>query len=123
MPQRPPQFKANGRSREQRQTAAKRAVDARRGNTTQRGYGADWQRLRAVYLQQHPLCECDDCGAGSKRITIAQVVDHRIPIAERPDLRLDPNNLRAMSKRCHDAHTARTQGFARPGNRGGGEKV
>lgn len=47
----------------------------------------------------------------------ATVVDHIMSISERPDLRLEWSNLRAMSKRCHDRRTAREQGFAR--GRGG----
>lgn len=87
-------------------------IDERRGSPSARGYDRAWQRARKIYLQQHPLCECDECKAGELRTTIAEVVDHRISIAERPDLRLEPSNLRAMAKRCHDRHTARTQGFA-----------
>lgn len=93
--------------------ATRRAVDARRGSSNARGYDATWQRLRIAFLAQHPLCECEDCEAGAKRLTIAEVVDHIIPIAERPDLRLEWSNLRAMAKRCHDRRTARDQGWGR----------
>ena len=89
-----------------------RDIDRQRGNATARGYDADWRALRAAYLAQHPLCECDDCQGGALRVTPATVVDHRKPIAERPDLRLEWSNLRAMSKPHHDRHTARAQGFA-----------
>lgn len=41
-------------------------------------------------------------------------VDHRITIAERPDLRLSWSNLRSYCHECHSRHTAVTQGFARP---------
>jgi 5-methylcytosine-specific restriction enzyme A len=46
------------------------------------------------------------------RFTPAAVVDHIVPIAQAPELRLNLANLRSLCKRCHDAHTARTQGFA-----------
>ena len=110
MPQQPPRFAAAGRTREQRQASAKRDVDARRGNTTQRGYGADWQRLRAEHLRLEPLCRfCAEKG----RYTPAQVVDHIRSIAEAPHLRLDPDNLRSLCKRCHDRRTATEQGFGK----------
>lgn len=113
MPTRAVVFRPLGRNREQSQQSMRRDTDRQRGTTAQRGYGADWQRLRLAFLAQHPLCECDDCGAGTKRVRAAQVVDHIIPISERPDLRLAETNLRAMAKSCHDARTARDQGFGR----------
>ena len=81
-----------------------------RGSRHQRGYDADWIRLRAWQLREHPFCQCDDCQDGAKRLRIANVVDHIKTIAEHPELRLDPTNLRSMHKRCHDRHTARTVG-------------
>ena len=93
----------------------KRRVDQLRGSSHTRGYDADWRKLRVQKLQTDPLCECDDCQAGKLRITMATVVDHRISIVERPDLRLEWSNLRSMSKPCHDRRTARDQGFARKG--------
>jgi len=72
--------------------------------TAARGYDAAWKRLRKAFLRDHPLCECPDCDGGKKRVTAASVVDHKIRIEERPDLRLDASNLRAMAKVCHDRH-------------------
>jgi hypothetical protein len=40
-------------------------------------------------------------------------VNHRIDIAERPDLRLDWDNLQSMSKAHHDAYTARSRGWGK----------
>lgn len=105
------------------QKAEARAYDERRGSAASRGYDATWRRLRVQFLRQNPLCECDDCGAGAIRMTLAEVVDHIIPIEERPDLRLDWSNLRSMSKRCHDAHTARTRGYGRAQTSGGTSKI
>jgi 5-methylcytosine-specific restriction protein A len=89
------------------------AQTQKRPTSTQMGYDADWRRLRAAFLSAHPLCMCDDCQEGKKRVTLATVVDHIEPIAERPDLRLEWSNLRSMSKPHHDRHTARTRGFGR----------
>jgi 5-methylcytosine-specific restriction protein A len=99
--------------------AVRKQSDQLRGTAASRGYDKAWQQLRKLYLAEHPLCECDDCQAGTLLLTAAQVVDHRIPISERPDLRLSWMNLRAMSKTCHDRHTARTQGFAQQQQRQG----
>lgn len=87
-----------------------------RRSASRRGYDATWQRLRRTYLRQNPLCQCDDCQGGVLRVTPAEVVDHCVPIEERPDLRLVWGNLRAMSKAHHDAHTARTRGFGKASN-------
>jgi 5-methylcytosine-specific restriction enzyme A len=71
-----------------------------------------------MYLSEHPLCECDECKAKGL-LTPANVVDHIQTVRDRPDLRLEWSNLRAMAKRCHDRHTARGQGFGRKAPGGG----
>ena len=93
--------------------ADRRAQDAARGSTTERGYDWQWRKLRVAFLRAHPLCQCDECREGELLVTVAEVVDHREPIEDRPDLRLDWSNLRSMSKAHHDAHTARTRGWGR----------
>ena len=98
---------------EAHQKAFRRKQDESRGNAAERGYDATWRRLRLAFLAQHPICECDDCQAGKLRLTAATVVDHIVSIEERPDLRLDWSNLRAMAKRCHDRRTAKDQAFGR----------
>ena len=50
-------------------------------------------------------------------VTPAREVDHIIPIVERPDLRLDPSNLRPLCTSCHSARTATEQGFAKGGRK------
>lgn len=97
----------------------RRDHDRQRPSAHKRQYDADWQKLRKQKLAADPLCECDDCQAGVKRVTGANVVDHIEPIAERPELRLVWSNLRSMAKTCHDKHTAKTRGWGRAG-RGGG---
>lgn len=107
MAKRPPSL---GRSQVvvQQRRAAKVQADSRRGSAASRGYDADWRRLRLQYLAAHPLCLfCAD----ADRVEAATVVDHIVPIADRPDLRLDWSNLRPLCKPCHDRHTAREQAF------------
>lgn len=96
----------------------KREVDRRRGTAAQRGYDAAWRKVRLAVLRDEPLCRmCKEAG----RITPAVDVDHIIAIADRPDLRLDPSNLRPLCKSCHSSRTARDQGFNR-GKRSKGQR-
>jgi len=86
--------------------ARHRAIDERRGSSTERGYGSDWQRFRAWWLSQHPLCvECEREG----RVEVATDVDHVVSIAEAPERRLDPTNVRSLCHRHHSARTMRDQ--------------
>ena len=110
MPRRPPTFRPPGHRTEHQRKAD---LDKHRRTPAERGYDAAWRRVRAAFLREHPLCECDDCRAGANRITPATVVDHIVPIEEAPGLRLVWSNLRAMAKACHDRRTARDQGFNR----------
>ena len=89
----------------------KARADQNRGTAAERGYDETWRRLRARKLAADPFCQCDACKA-SGVLELASVVDHIVPIAERPDLRLVWSNLRSMKKEHHDAHTARTRGIA-----------
>ena len=111
MPSKPPIARVGP----QRTEAERKAViDRMRGSAASRGYDANWQKLRYLKLATDPLCECDDClKLPPLQRPLANVVDHRIPIEQRPDLRLAWDNLRSMYKPHHDRRTARDQGFAR----------
>ena len=78
------------------------AFDAR-GSAAARGSGSDWRKLRRWYLARHPLCEhCLTRGITKP----AQDVDHKQPFAGKRDrLRLDPNNLQALCRACHNVKT------------------
>lgn len=92
----------------------RKVEDRARGTRSARGYDYDWQQLRKAYLNTHPVCECDDCLAViDVDRDIAEVVDHRVPIESAPELRLVWSNLRAMSARHHNRHTARSTRFGR----------
>ena len=83
---------------------AVRQFEAERGSASARGYDRTWQKLRLQVLAQEPLCRfCALDGI----VTTADVVDHIKAVRDRPDLRLDPDNLRSLCKPHHDAHTAR----------------
>jgi len=71
-----------------------------RGNTTDRGYGSQWQKARAVMLNAEPLCR--RC-ASFDLVTAACHVDHIIPIALGGD-----NSYENMQPLCFNCHARKT---------------
>ncbi len=70
-------------------------------SSTQRGYGYAWQKARAAFLLEHPLCVmCAANGRGSP----ATVVDHRVP--HRGDMVIfwDKSNWQPLCRPHHDGH-------------------
>lgn len=90
--------------------AEKREHDRRRGNRHQRLYTNAWARASKAFLAAHPLCQCEDCGDGRKRVTAATVVDHKVPHRGDRSLFWDSSNWQSMAKACHDRKTARDDG-------------
>jgi len=78
-----------------------------RGSSTARGYGSDWQRLRAIKLNTDPFCQIMTHCNGA----MPTEVDHIIPIEQRPDLRLVWSNLQSTCDPCHNAKTRRDNGI------------
>ena len=77
---------------------ARRQYDTCRGSSSKRGYGRDWQKVRAAKLAEEPLCRvCLSQG----RVTEANEVHHKQPISKRPDLRLTQSNLVSLCQSCH----------------------
>ena len=74
-------------------------------SSAQRGYGADWRKVRARKLRHNPLCEqCLQQGYD----TVATRVHHLAPFKGINDpARLDVNNLESLCKACHDEATGR----------------
>lgn len=59
---------------------------------------ARWRRLRIYVIASEPLCRyCKEQG----RVTVAVDIDHIIPLAKRPDLAFDQNNLQPLCRPCH----------------------
>jgi 5-methylcytosine-specific restriction protein A len=77
-----------------------RAKERGRGSAAARGYGRDWQRYRARYLLDHPLCVLCAAAGG---VTPATVVDHVVAHKSDEQLFWDPENHRAVCKPHHDA--------------------
>jgi 5-methylcytosine-specific restriction protein A len=86
-------------------TEARRAYDARRGSSAARGYGSRWQKYRARYLAQHPLC-ADPFGAHGATVVGATVVDH--VVAHKGDHKRfwDPKNHQPLCASCHGRKSA-----------------
>lgn len=94
----------------------KTKVDIRRTSSSARGYGSKWQKERALYLQENPMCVM--CKAEGK-LKIAKVVDHKVAHCGDPTLFWDRNNWQSMCKKHHDSKTAKTDGgFGNPVGRG-----
>ncbi|WP_229205960.1 HNH endonuclease signature motif containing protein [Duganella sp. Leaf126] len=75
-------------------------------SSTARGYGYKWQQARAGYLAKHPLCVyCEREG----RVTVATVVDHRVP--HRGDMKLfwDRANWQGLCAAHHSGDKQREE--------------
>jgi 5-methylcytosine-specific restriction protein A len=85
----------------------RKEVDARRGTSAQRGYGAKWQQARAGYLRLHPLCvQCEKQG----RVFPATELDHIVPHKGDMVLFWTRSNWQGLCKPHHDSKTAREDG-------------
>ena len=107
MPLRPPLHRGAGFA-----SAAdrRREFDRRRGSSRERGYTVAWQKARAAYLAQHPLCVfCEREGV----VTAAVVVDHVDPHRGDHEMFWDQDNWQSLCKRHHDS-TKQRQDTARP---------
>jgi hypothetical protein len=118
---------------ESHRRARQREHDVRRGNSTERGYDAGHLRLRILCFQRDGW-KCVDCGwepdivADFRHLALGDPsidrilselrdrhnrgerhlhADHQVPIAKRPDLRLELDNLRTRCDGCHRAKTRR----------------
>jgi 5-methylcytosine-specific restriction protein A len=78
--------------------------ETERKSARERGYTWAWEKLRAAWLREHPLCvECQKEG----RVEPATVVDHVIP--HRGDMARfwDETNLAGLCARHHNLKTGR----------------
>lgn len=70
-------------------------------------YGWQWQKIRARYLKENPLCVI--CYT-KKIITPATVVDHIDPHKGDVIKFWDEDNYQSLCKSCHDYKTAKFDG-------------
>lgn len=73
------------------------------GTSTERGYGAEWRKLRAAALSRDSRL-CQDC-LRSGKLTPATEVDHITPKAKGGTDEL--SNLQSICSDCHKSKTAR----------------
>lgn len=86
--------------------------DKERGSSAARGYGGKWQKARATFLSNNPICVA--CLAKGF-VVEATVVDHIVPHKGDMGLFWDSGNWQALCKACHDRKTAAEDGgFGRP---------
>lgn len=78
--------------------AHRRAHERRRGTPAQRGYNAQWRRIRRLILARDPICRIC-CVVPSTE------VDHIKPL--RQGGTHEPANLQALCGSCHRTKTAR----------------
>jgi 5-methylcytosine-specific restriction enzyme A len=72
----------------------KRQASQVRGSSTKQGYGANWRKIRAMYLRENPLCEpCKDKGITK----IADLVHHK-------DGNNKNNEWENFESNCWDCH-------------------
>lgn len=71
------------------------ARDYPRPSAVDRGYDADWQKVRNAYIKTHPVCEV--CGRAKTAI-----VHHIVSVRQDPSRRLDASNLQGVCKSCHE---------------------
>ena len=82
---------------------AKRERDKRqRGTTAERGYGAEWRRIRAAHLSANPWCWAPRCRMP------AQEVHHLKRL--RDGGTHEPSNLLSLCRHHHSQLTAREDG-------------
>lgn len=81
----------------ERRVKPKPIPDNRPGSAA-RGYNIDWQRARALWLSEHPLCA--SCGKP------ASVVDHIEPHRGDTTKFWDAGNWQSLCRRCHNKKTA-----------------
>jgi 5-methylcytosine-specific restriction protein A len=85
---------------EEHQAQARKRQDELRPSAARRGYGKDWRRRRAEYLEEHPFCVRPLAGGRSCQAETT-VVDHIVPLAEGGAD--DEGNWQALCKTCHDS--------------------
>lgn len=62
---------------------------------------AQWRKVRAFVLAQHPLCRDPFGHHGDAFPTLAEDVHHIAALIDRPDLAFTETNLAPICQRCH----------------------
>ena len=99
----------DGQFCKEHKAAHDKEYDQQRGTSAERGYGANWQRLRKMVLARQPICE-DPFGFHKEynETVAANEVDHITPLADGGSNEMI--NLQALCKPCHSTKTAAIDG-------------
>jgi 5-methylcytosine-specific restriction protein A len=73
-----------------------------------RTYNRTWERLRNRVRAEEPLC--GECLAAGIADQATEQVDHVLPIAQRPELRLVRENLQGLCRSHHQIKTCAEEG-------------
>jgi 5-methylcytosine-specific restriction protein A len=84
----------------EKRRALRHLSDAKRGNSSQRGYGTMWQKLRLIILARDPTCQLSIICDGTAKST---QVDHKVPVSLGGSY--DPENLHGVCRKCHAIKT------------------
>jgi 5-methylcytosine-specific restriction protein A len=84
---------------EEHRRKERQRYDDNRGTSTERGYDAQWQKVRRVKLNSDPLCEVH---TERGYVVVAVLVHHIKPVSEYPELRLVKSNLMSLCNECHE---------------------
>jgi 5-methylcytosine-specific restriction endonuclease McrA len=93
-----------------RERESRKRFDAKRQNSSQRGYNREWEKEAKAFLARPENRTCARCGDP------ATVVMHIRSIRRAPHLRMEPSNWRPGCKRCNALDAARER-RAQKGNR------
>lgn len=89
---------------ERREDAARKArFDAKRPNSSARGYDRSWEAARKRFLREHPRCQHAGCTAK------ATVVDHRRAHKGDASLFWDRENWQALCQHHHNSAKQREE--------------
>jgi len=83
-----------------------KTYDKTRGSSAKRGYNSRWERARATFLRQHPLCAMH---LKLGRYVQATVVDHITPHRGDQALFWDRSNWQSLCTTCHSSHKQRQE--------------
>ena len=77
-----------------------------RPSARSRGYSARWERVRKLYLREHPLCvPCQRAGL----VQVATVVHHKTPHRGDSTLFEDTDNWEGRCATCHSGDAQRAE--------------
>lgn len=80
-------------------TVAQRERESGRASSDQRGYDHRWRKLKAWVLNRDGHL-CQECKANGQLVP-TNLVDHIVPIAVAPELRLVAENCQALCVKCN----------------------